>query len=292
MSKKVKKYNHFEWIDFENPTDDILLKELNALHLDINLIKDSMQHGHLPKIEQVNEFNFIILRAYTSIKVEKVSSVGQLTNKIAFFIHKNHLITVHRKHFSFLNNMNDAYTCSESLMLDIIAKMLQTYEEPIDLQSQKIDIFEKDIFLKSGNSFSIENLYYLKSKARIAKKVLSLTQVVVNQLEVKHNLQSNLQDIKESLVSHIQQYEEIIESANTILNSYLSITTQKSNDVMKLLTIFSAFFLPLTFIVGIYGMNFKNMPEIEWRYGYYASIVLMSFISLSIYIWFKRKKIL
>ena len=146
--------------------------------------------------------------------------------------------------------------------------------------------------MKSGNSFSIENLYYLKSKARIAKKVLSLTQVVVNQLEVKHNLQSNLQDIKESLVSHIQQYEEIIESANTILNSYLSITTQKSNDVMKLLTIFSAFFLPLTFIVGIYGMNFKNMPEIEWRYGYYASIVLMSFISLSIYIWFKRKKIL
>ncbi|NGY38967.1 hypothetical protein FQU23_015820 [Flavobacterium sp. XN-5] len=76
------------------------------------------------------------------------------------------------------------------------------------------------------------------------------------------------------------------------MNTYLSVTAQKSNDVMKLLTIFSAFFLPLTFIVGVYGMNFDFMPELRWKYGYLYVIIFMVILSVLIFIWFKRKKIL
>lgn len=61
---------------------------------------------------------------------------------------------------------------------------------------------------------------------------------------------------------------------------------------MKLLTIFSAFFLPLTFVAGIYGMNFENMPELKWRSGYFLTLGIMLFIALVIYFWFKRKRIL
>jgi magnesium transporter len=88
------------------------------------------------------------------------------------------------------------------------------------------------------------------------------------------------------------QYDEIIEDANTILHSYMSVTAQRSNDAMKLLTIFSAFFLPLTFIVGIYGMNFDHMPELRWENGYYYTLILMLVISIVIWFWFKRKKII
>jgi magnesium transporter len=72
----------------------------------------------------------------------------------------------------------------------------------------------------------------------------------------------------------------------------MSVAAQKNNDVVKLLTVFSAFFLPLTFIVGLYGMNFKYMPELEWRYGYFMVIFSMIIMSVFIYIWFKVKKIL
>lgn len=93
-------------------------------------------------------------------------------------------------------------------------------------------------------------------------------------------------------MSLILSYDEVLEDANNLLNSYHSVNAQKNNDVMKLLTVFSAFFLPLTFIAGIYGMNFDIMPELEWHLGYFATLSLMFVISIIIFIWFKRKKIL
>ena len=177
-------------------------------------------------------------------------------------------------------------------MLDLFNEILLSYEGPLQAQSDRMDDFERQIFLQSGHTISIESLYYQKSKARISKKILQLTQGVLNQVVVKPELNSTLQDTKETTLSYVLQYDEVIEDANTILNSYLSVTAQRSNDAMKLLTIFSAFFLPLTFIAGIYGMNFRYMPELEWQSGYFMTLGLMAIISIVIYLWFKRKKII
>jgi magnesium transporter len=76
------------------------------------------------------------------------------------------------------------------------------------------------------------------------------------------------------------------------LNSYHSVNSKKTNDTIKLLTVFSAFFLPLTFIVGIYGMNFENMPELTWKYGYFMALFMMVIISVFIFIWFRKRKII
>jgi magnesium transporter len=76
------------------------------------------------------------------------------------------------------------------------------------------------------------------------------------------------------------------------MNTYLSISDQKNNEVVRLLTIFSAFFLPLTFIAGVYGMNFRFMPELNWKWGYFFSIGFMLLVVIVIYLWFRRKRIL
>ena len=76
------------------------------------------------------------------------------------------------------------------------------------------------------------------------------------------------------------------------MTTYLSISDQKNNEVVRLLTIFSAFFLPLTFIAGVYGMNFDLIPELRWKYGYLFSLILMLLVVILIYLWFRRKKIL
>jgi magnesium transporter len=103
---------------------------------------------------------------------------------------------------------------------------------------------------------------------------------------------NELHDIKDRLVQLILTFDEILEDAHHLMNTYLSIAAQKNNDVMKLLTIFSAFFLPLTFIVGVYGMNFENMPELKMINGYYWTWSLMITISIGIFYWFKRKRII
>lgn len=292
MSKSIVNFPTFQWTDLEKPTQEELSDLTRHYSIDITLLEDILEYGHLPKIEKINDFTFIILRAYADTGKDNVTAVGGLSNKIAFFINDRDFITVHRADFDFLQGRGGEYEHSEALMLDIINEILLTYEKPLQKQGDKMDEFERAIFLKGGQSISIESLYYQKSKARISKKVLQLTQTVLNQISVRPELNSLLQDTRETTLSYVLQYDEVIEDANTILHSYMSVTAQKSNDAMKLLTIFSAFFLPLTFLAGIYGMNFDNMPELRWPNGYYYTLFTMLVISVVIWAWFKRKKII
>jgi magnesium transporter len=81
-----------------------------------------------------------------------------------------------------------------------------------------------------------------------------------------------------------------LDEVNNLVNLFMSLSSQKTNDVMKVLTIFSVFFMPLTFIAGIYGMNFEFMPELRQKWGYPGVMVLMGIVTAFIYFWFKRKK--
>ena len=170
--------------------------------------------------------------------------------------------------------------------------MVETYQVPLNDLDEKIIQIEKTIFLQDYSKISLEELYFLKAQTRITKKLLQIFQNVIHQLEVSESSKTALQDIKDKLLSLLLNYDEVLENANNLLNTYLSVNAQKSNDVMKLLTIFSAFFLPLTFIAGIYGMNFENMPELQWPLGYFMTLGVMAVIALVIYFWFKRKRIL
>jgi magnesium transporter len=115
---------------------------------------------------------------------------------------------------------------------------------------------------------------------------------VIKEIKFPEKYRSAIENIQDNLVKLILEYDEALEDAHNLMHTFMSVSAQKNNDVVKLLTVFSAFFLPLTFIVGLYGMNFKYMPELEWRYGYFMIIFSMITMSIFIYIWFKIKKIL
>lgn len=286
----VRNFKNFEWIDLTNPDRKELIRITEAYQLELNMLDDSIEAGHLPKIERADGYAFVILRAYTAKEDDIVTTVGELSNKIAFFVTENRLITIHRTAFPFLSNVNEDFASAEALVLKIINDMLLTFDKPLQHQCDKMDSIEKEIFLCKGKPISIEDLYYQKSKARISRKVLQFTQNVLSQFKVKPENNTHLQDIIETTVHYLLLYDEVIEDANNLLNTHLSINAKKSNDVMKLLTIFSAFFLPLTFIAGIYGMNFRHMPELKWAYGYFMALGLMIFVAFVIFFWFKRKK--
>jgi magnesium transporter len=285
-------FTNFFWIDICQPSKADLDKIAEEYQLDYFQIRDSLEKGHLPKFEKQPNYNFLILRAFTSSIEKGATTINELSNKIAFFYNGQKLITIHRSPFAFLETEKKDYNSPEEIVLYLIAKMLETYEKPLSQLDEKIAQLEKTVFLKDYSKVSLEDLYYLKTQTRITKKLLLIFQHVTNQLEVSEASKTALQDLKDKLLDLILNYEEVLENANNLLNTYHSVSTQKSNDVMKLLTVFSAFFLPLTFIAGIYGMNFNHMPELAWEQGYFITLGAMAVIAIVIYFWFKRKRIL
>ena len=285
-------FANFHWLDLENPKLVELTEIIKPYGLNPHLIQDLVQVGHLPKLEKVGDFTFLLLRAFSAKPNGKLTTIPELSNKIGFFFTDEILISVHQKPFEFMSEISGHFESPESLILKIIGKMVETYEAPANWLSEEMDHFESVVFLGRKKRFSVEQLYFAKAKARACKKVLHLTQTLLLHLTVQQSNEAQLQDLKESVSSLILQFEDFLDEANSLLNIYLSSNSQKTNEVMKLLTVFSAFFLPLTFLVGVYGMNFKFMPELNWEYGYYLTWGVMISISIGIFIWFKLRKII
>jgi magnesium transporter len=96
------------------------------------------------------------------------------------------------------------------------------------------------------------------------------------------------QDLRETADSYQFYIEHLVEEAQNLIAMHLAVASHRTNEVMRVLTLFSVFFLPLTFIVGVYGMNFHYMPELERRWGYPAVIAVMGVVCASIFLWFRR----
>jgi magnesium transporter len=126
----------------------------------------------------------------------------------------------------------------------------------------------------------------------LLKRIILLLREPLMQFKIHSgNKHSRLmQDISDRQLELEIQYEQMQDELTQLLNLYISLSSQRTNDVMRILTIFSVFFLPLTFIVGVYGMNFDFMPELEWEYGYIGVWVLMLIVTLSVFIWFRKRR--
>ncbi len=292
MKIEVKKFHDFEWVDIQATQAEQLDEIALGFGLSKMLVHDSVQYGHLPKFERVDGYDFLILRGYTASSGQRLTTIPELSNKVAFFISHQRLITIHRASFEFLKHCNINHETIESLLWTIISELITTYGSPGQWLNGRMDAMERIIFLKDSRRVSIEELYYLKSQVRVIKKLLVLTQHALSQMQADEAHRTLAQDVKEQLISLVLTFDEISEDAHHLMNTYLSVAAQRNNDVMRLLTIFSAFFLPLTFIVGVYGMNFEILPELKWERGYFYVWSIMIGISAIIFIWFKRKRII
>ncbi len=288
-----KVFSGFTWIHIINPDLQNIERFAEKYNLNDYQLTDSLQPGHLPKFEHQEKYQFLILRALLSKIPERNNTVGQVSGKVSFFYNGEKVITICRHHFAFMEiPFPEDLSNPEEFIIEVMSRIFQTYDAPLKHLSDKVDNIEKIIFLRNFSRISLEDLYFHKSKTRVIKKLLQISQGVLNQIKFRDAQQTAFQDVKDRLFGLILGYEETMENSVNLLNTYLSINSRKTNDVMKLLTIFSAFFLPLTFIVGVYGMNFKYMPELLWKNGYYYALSLMALVCIAIFIWFRKRKIM
>lgn len=295
ITLKNQSEHSFQWIDVSMPTEQELLDLAVKYNLPETAIKDCLDPAHLPKFEQLDEQNFIIVRNYDQNCETNADSIQKLTRKIAIFYGKDFLLTIHRHESLVIQGVAKKYAngtvCKSpfDIICKIIKDSLQSFEAPLNSIDMEIDSFEERIFLKSRIPDLLKNLYVIKRKIYVKKRLFTLTKAVVEQLGNSHKRNTIYEDLKDTYVRVETITEEIYDSSQSLLNIYISLSSQKTNDVMRVLTVFSAFFLPLTFIVGIYGMNFQFMPELSQQYGYPGVLIFMLLLTIIIYQWFNRK---
>ena len=295
----IKEYEvceHIKWLEITEPTTQEMELISAEYNLHYQLVRDCMQPDHLPKYDSVDDVNFLILRYYSHAFDKKMATIQELSNKIAIFYTNDFLITIHKDPVQFLAHIQRKYVdkgkCStpEEVVTKILWHALETFDDPAERLSEQVDFFENKILLKTVTNEQVEALYYIKRQASISNKILMLMSEPINHIRTVPKDDPALQDVKDQHLKILTLYNQILEDVNNLMNLYMSFSAQKTNDVMKVLTIFSVFFMPLTFIVGIYGMNFDYMPELNEKWGYPAVVTLMIVVTAIIYQWFKRKK--
>lgn len=287
----------FTWIDVTDPSE----KELQDIAMQYNLhpasISDCLQPGHLPKYEEFSGYTFIILRVYTPVpNIANADTIQALTNKIAIFISDSFIITIHRKPWEHIDVIHREYVntqrCTSPFhVLNVIVRTgLNSFNEPAESIRQSIEFFEKKVFLTVRKEPLLKGLYFMKRKLDVFRRLLMLTHDIVDKMDSVETANAYTRDVRDQYIKQKSLFESLYENATHLLNLYFNISAQRTNETMRVLTIFSVFFMPLTFIVGVYGMNFRFMPELEWKHGYPMVWGIMALTIIIITIWFKRKK--
>lgn len=295
--------HNLRWIDITEPTPEQLHTLAEEFGLHPLTVQDCLQSDHLPKFEVTeSDGTFIILRAFDFDFKGTPDNLQDLSNKIAIFTGTNYIITIHHKEYAFLETIADRLQewsrknqktwSAQQVIGYIFREVYIQYREPARKLEQEIDYYESNIFLRKGNRDLLKSLYLIKRKALLFKRIIMLLREPLMQFKIhtgnKHG--RLIQDITDRQLELEITYEQMLDELTQLLNLYISLSSQRTNEVMRILTIFSVFFLPLTFIVGVYGMNFNFMPELNWEHGYLGVWILMLLVTIVVFIWFRKRK--
>ncbi|ALJ01718.1 magnesium transporter CorA family protein [Rufibacter tibetensis] len=286
----------WEWIDIEDPTLEELQFVAQKYDLHPSSVTDSLQPEHLPKHEFIEKVLFVITRFHDPEAHLEADTIQELTNKLAIFYNRGFLITIHKFPVPFIAEMKGRLEeggwsmPAAGVLIKLLKASLRTFQRPALKLADELDYYEAKIFLSRKVPSMNKGLYHLKRKSAVSRRVIQLAETVTTGLTLEDFQQTEVQDLKDAFLLLENQYEEISESSNNLINTYISLASQRTNDVMRVLTIFSVFFMPLTFIAGIYGMNFEFMPELKSRWGYPGVLGAMVVVTGLIYSWFRRKQ--
>ena len=285
----------FKWLDILAPTPEELREIATQYGIHEAFIQDVLQPEHLPKYEPVGNTSFYILRYYAESETTELDTIQGLTNKIAIFQTDDLVVTIHRRETDLIENLKkdliDSGKCKGvfHLLNRLIKAVFLSYERPASEFNRKIDALESNTFLNKDRQPILKDLYIVKRQIEACRVVLIHSKDILERVDDPEHQDPNTRDTRDLYIRVLTLFNTMSENANHLMTLYFSISAQRTNEVVRVLTIFSVFFMPLTFIVGIYGMNFEFMPELGWKVGYPSVMIFMAIVTFTIFLWFRRK---
>ncbi len=287
-----------EWIDVEVPTAE----DLQFLHERYNinnlLLDDTIDPNHLPKYEQDGDVRFFLTRENTELERTNLNNISDVSTKLGIFILDKVIITIHRmKNRSIYEYRKEivgedkTMITPDRIALNLALKVMKSYDDEAKNLLEILDNMENEIFLKNTNSSNqIRRLYKLKRKAGLNTRILNISTDWIDKFKFLRLDESESTDLKDKHKDVVADFDHLNAQVTNLISMFLALTDQKANQVMKLLAIYSVYFLPITFIAGLYGMNFDNMPELHHKLGYFFTLGVMGLIVFVTFIYMRRKK--
>ncbi|MFX3625570.1 MAG: magnesium/cobalt transporter CorA [Ectobacillus sp.] len=282
------------WIDLFEPTEEeytYILKDYFRFHP--LAIEDCLEYVQRPKVDFYNGYHFLVLHSISRKDLEP--------NEVDLFIGERFLVSFHSHEDKALSRAWEKLADPKRVRISplhiahmIIDQLVDNYFPPVYYLEDRLNDIEDNLAVDSAGAV-LEEVFDIRSDlSKLRRTIIPMRDLLYRILNSErfHGV-SDYEIYFKDIYDHLLKLSEMIEASREltadIRDSYFSLNSNHMNSVMKTLTVFSTIFMPLTFIAGVYGMNFRYMPELTWKYGYYASLFLMGGIFVAMLLWFKRK---
>jgi magnesium transporter len=263
-------------------------------------LEDCTYFSENPKVEEHRNYLFTVVH---NVVFNEEKNIYE-SHDVHIFLGENYIITAHDKDLNIfhevmervLNGLERKSLSCDFVYYTVLDSIVDSYYPILTYWSERIDNAEEYVYdTKVGDEV-------VNKVVTIRKGLLALKRALIPQREVFYRIShtgisfigEDIRDYLKDVYDHTSKSCDMIEDQrdmlSNLMDAHFSKTSAGLNEVMKRLTILSTIFMPLTFIVGIYGMNFRAMPELQWKYGYFLVMLVMFLTGLSLFIYFKKKK--
>jgi len=282
------------WVDFDEPTEVEFSLLDSFFHFHPLAIEDCLHRLQRPKVDYYNDYHFFVVHTLNEKSLE--------AEELNIFIGKNFIVTFHHSHVQELNAVREKLKTDSSFwergtiyaMYKILDKVVDAYFPIVYKIEDHLNSIEDQLTFDMKH-FSMDIVFDLRSDLLwLRRTILPMRDLIYRVLNSERfDLQLQERAYYADISDHLVKLTEIVESNREltadIRDSYTAMNSNRMNRIMMILTIVSSIFIPLTFIVGLYGMNFEYMPELSMKYGYFFVLGAMAVIGLSMFAWFKYK---
>ena len=283
------------WVDAREPTPEELEQLKKIFKMNLLALEDTFETGHWSRFESYPEHEFLILRTFA----EPEGRSDRNERASIFYYHDcDALLTITNEPVNYLDRVwklvgHDSINTSAEITYELADAAADTFFTFADALGDQIEDLEEQMVESRGDTGVVKAIFAYKHRVMAARRLATAARDAVGMLARHGRLEGmdavRFRDVWDSLTRAVDNLDSAREVLSSILDVHLSVQSNRMNEVMRTLTSVSTVFLPLTFLAGVWGMNFAFIPELHWRYGYAFAWGCFAVLALAMVIYFRRR---
>jgi magnesium transporter len=287
------------WINIDGLHDVKVIEKLGR-HFGLHplLLEDILNTEQRPKMEDFGDYIFLVLKMlYYEDNTKQIEA-----EQVSLVLGPNWVITFQEREGDVFNTVRERIKKgrfrkmgADYLAYSLVDAIVDHYFIILEEFGEEIEVTETELATNPARE-TLQTIHTMKKEMVFLRKSVWPLRELVSSLErsgsplIRESTGIYLRDIYDHTIEVIDTVESFRDMISGMLDIYLSSISNRMNEVMKVLTIFAAIFIPLTFVVGIYGMNFEYMPELRWHWGYFGVLIGMASVAGGMLVYFRRKR--